>query len=199
MTNTRQLLTALLLTAVALTSACAGIQVDSSSPEKFKAGNYKSYSWLGAPIENTAGSHDPLYVVDPALRAAVDKALADKGYRRVKSGGDFNIDYQLKASLADGELTSTARESDNIYPYPDAAMVNRRTDQALVDNAYALSGPREMNSILLRFSDGKDQGLVWAGAMSKIVENLNHENSKKMVKGINSAVRQVLKPLPSVK
>jgi len=192
------IMTTLLLGAMALVAACTGVQVDSASADKFKEGNYRSYSWLGAPVENTGGSHDPLYVIDPALRAAVDKELASKGYRQVASGGDFNIDYQFKASLADGELSSTARESDNVYPYADApAMVNRRTDQALVDNAYALSGPREMNSILLRFSDGQDQGLVWAGAMSKLVENLNHENSKKMVQGINTAVRRVLQSIPT--
>jgi hypothetical protein len=75
--------------------------------------------------------------------------------------------------------------------------VNRRTDQALVDNAYALSGPRETNNMLLQFSDRTTQSLVWATSMTKIVENVNEENTKKMRKSVNAAVRKVLRQLPS--
>lgn len=196
MTTMFRLLTALSLATLV---ACANVQVDTAPIDKFKAGNYHSYSWLGAPVENTAGSDDPLYVVDPALRKAVDETLAGKGYRRLETGGDFTIDYQFKASMADGALNTTAAKADNRYPVPSGgALINRGADQALVDNAYALSGVREMNSILLRFSDAESQSLVWAGAMSKIVEDVNQDSRDKMAKGISAAVNRVLRAIPDV-
>ncbi len=188
----------LIATALLLLVGCTGITVDTTPTEKFEQGNYKSYSWLGAPIENTGGSKDPLYVIDPALRSAVDRELADKGYQRVDTGGDFTVTYQFKNSMADGALNSTAAIADNRYPVPTGgALINRGADQALVDNAYALSGAREMNSILLQFSDSESQSLVWAGAMSKLVENANQNAGEKMKKGIKSAVAKVLRKLPN--
>lgn len=179
-------------------AACSGVQVDSTPIERFAAGNYQTYSWRAAPIENTDGSSDPMYLLDPAIRRAVDKHLMDKGYQRVADGGDFLIDYQFKASFADGSLNSTAAMQDNVYvgTTAGAAVINRRTDQALVDNAYALSGPREMNSVLLSFSDGADQGLVWAASMSKIVENLNRTDEAKMAKSLEAAMQHSLSKIP---
>ena len=185
-----------LIAAACVLIACTSVQIDTAPTDRFSEGNYRSYSWWGAAVENTAGSHDPLYVVDPSLRAAVDRVLASKGYRYVETGGDFLIDYQFKASLSEGAVDSTALKADNRYPIPNNTTINRRADQALIDNAYALGGPREMNSILLRFSEKGTKSLVWAASMSKIVEDVNHDDSSKMVKGINTAVERALRRLP---
>lgn len=185
-------------TLAVILTACSGVQIDTVPIDRFAEGNYRSYSWWGAGVDNSAGSHDPLYVIDPSLRAAVDKALAEKGYRRVDQGGDFIIDYQFRATLSEGAVNSTALMADNRYPVPSnpATSINRAPDRALVDNAYALGGPREMNSVLLRFSDRESQGMVWAVAMSKIVEDVNHEDSDKLVKSINSAINRALRRVP---
>jgi len=176
---------------------CASIHVDTMDTAAFKESNYKSYSWMGAPIDNSAGSTDPLYVLDPALRSAVDAKLANKGYRYVESGGDFVIDYQFKDTLVAGSLNSTAAEADNRYPAPtNQAVINRRPDQALVDNAYALSGPKELNSILIRFSDGETLTMVWAAGVSKVVDKL-YFDADDLEKTIKVAVDRALGRLPS--
>ncbi len=176
---------------------CASVQVDTTDTTAFKNGNYKTYSWMGAPIDNSAGSTDPLYVLDPALRSAVDAKLASKGYRYVDSGGDFVIDYQFKDTLVAGSLNSTAAEADNRYPAPtNQAVINRRPDQALVDNAYALSGPKELNSILIRFSDGENLTMVWAAGVSKVFDKL-YFYADDLRKTINVAVDRALGRLPS--
>lgn len=178
-------------------TSCSSLQVDTTDSTAFKQGNYRTYSWLGAAIENTAGSTDPLYTLDPTLRAAVDSKLAAKGYERVESGGDFIIDYQFKDALVSGSLNSTASIADNRYPAPtNDAIINRRADQALVDNAYALSGPKEVNSILLRFSDGDSLTMVWAAGMSKVVDKL-YFDAKEMEKTINTSVSRALARLPA--
>ena len=176
---------------------CASVQVDTMDTAAFKDGNYKTYSWMGAPIDNSAGSTDPLYVLDPALRSAVDAKLASKGYRYVDSGGDFVIDYQFKDTLVAGSLNSTAAEADNRYPAPtNQAVINRRPDQALVDNAYALSGPKELNSILIRFSDGENLTMVWAAGVSKVIDKL-YFDADDLRNTINVAVDRALGRLPS--
>ena len=175
----------------------ASVQVDTTDTAEFKAGNYKTYSWMGAPIDNSAGSTDPLYVLDPTLRSAVDTKLASKGYRYVKTGGDFVIEYQFKDTLVAGSLNSTAAEADNLYPAPsNQAVINRRPDQALVDNAYALSGPKEVNSILIRFSDGETLTMVWAAGVGKVVDKL-YFDADDLRKTINTAVDRALGRLPS--
>ncbi len=193
----RTMLIAIFALAFVGLSGCSGVQVDSTPVERFAEGNYQTYSWRVAPMENTDDSKDFIYAVDPTVRSAVNKELLSKGYQMVNAGGEFIIDYQFKTSLSDGALSSTALISDNRYPIPNTeAIINRRTDQALVDNAYALSGPRQVNSVLITFSDGADQGLVWAASMSKIVEDVNQQDPKDMAKSVNSAVSRTLGKLP---
>ncbi len=177
--------------------ACTGIQIDSAPLDRFNEGNYQSYSWRTAPLKTSTGDTDTLSIIDPALRAAVDRELSAKGYRQVASNGDFIIDYQFRAALAEGELNSTAREADNTSPYVDPnVVVNRQVNQALLDNAYALSGPKAINSIVIQFSSGDRQRLLWTTAINKMVENVNRDNVDKMTKGINAAVGRAFARLP---
>ena len=137
-------------------------------------------------------------MIDPTLRAAVDSKLAAKGYQKVDSGGDFQVLYQFKESISEGALNSTATDANNqdIPVSSQDLLINRRADQALVDNAYALAGPKEVTSILLQFTDGETQSLVWAAGMSKVVDHANFD-AKRMSSGVNSAVNKALNRLPS--
>lgn len=183
---------------IALIAGCAGVQINSTPVDRFGVAKFETFSWRAAPIGQRQGSKDPLAVVDPTLRSAVNKALVGKGYREIPEGGDFVIDYQFKASLSEGALSSSAYKASNEFPAPNPnVVVNRRTNQALVDNAYALAGPREVNSILLEFSDGDSQGLVWAGSISKVVEDLNRDDSEGVRKSINRAVVRLLRTIPN--
>jgi hypothetical protein len=81
---------AALLTAVALTACGSGISVKTDyNPEAAQAMNaYKTYSW--ATIKRDQG-------VTPLNRdriiAAIDAALAAKGYQKQASGGDFQVAF----------------------------------------------------------------------------------------------------------
>ncbi|MEL0037756.1 MAG: hypothetical protein VW799_01610, partial [Halieaceae bacterium] len=63
-------------------------------------------------------------------------------------------------------------------------------------NAYALSGPKEVNSILIRFSDGETLTMVWAAGVSKVVDKL-YFDADDLRKTINTAVDRALGRLPS--
>lgn len=178
-------------------SGCSSVQVDTTPNDRFEAGNYVTYNWLAAALDASGVATDPLYALDPTLRASVDQKLASKGYQRVDRGGDFQVIYQFKASISEGALSSAATDAanqDNPISSQDL-VINRRPDQALIDNAYALSGPREVTSILLTFTDGSTQSPVWAAGMSKVVDYANFD-AKRMSASVDKAVNRALGRLP---
>lgn len=178
-------------------SGCSSVQVDTTPNDRFEAGNYVTYNWLAAALDASGVATDPLYALDPTLRASVDQKLASKGYQRVDRGGDFQVIYQFKASISEGALSSAATDAanqDNPISSQDL-VINRRPDQALIDNAYALSGPREVTNILLTFTDGSTQNPVWAAGMSKVVDYANFD-AKRMSASVDKAVNRALGRLP---
>ena len=178
-------------------SGCSSVQVDTTPNDRFEAGNYATYNWLAAALDASGVATDPLYALDPTLRASVDQKLASKGYQRVDRGGDFQVIYQFKASISEGALSSEATDAanqDNPISSQDL-VINRRPDQALIDNAYALSGPREVTNILLTFTDGSTQNPVWAAGMSKVVDYANFD-AKRMSASVDKAVNRALGRLP---
>ena len=183
---------------LSIVTSCSGIQTDTTPVDRFAAANYRSFSWRVAPFAQRLGGDDSLAALEPTLRSSISKALADKGYSELKEGGDFLISLQIEVRLSEGALSSSASKANNEFPAPNPnVVVNRRTDQALVDNAYALAGPREVSSILLAFSDGESQNLVWEGSISKVIENMNRQNSDPTRKAIGAAVSRVLRVIPN--
>lgn len=176
---------------------CSGVQVDTTPNDRFEAGNYVTYNWQAAALDASGISSDPLYALDPTLRASVDQKLANKGYQRVDADGDFQIIYQFKASISEGALSMAATDANNqdIPVSSQDLVINRRADQALIDNAYALSGPREVTSILLTFTDGSTQNPIWAAGMSKVVDHANFD-AKRMSSSVDKAVNRALGRLP---
>ena len=180
---------------VGLLSACSGVQIERAPTERFNDAGYQTYSWRDLPIDNIGNSDDPLYNIGPSLRSAVNDSLADKGYVLKESGGDFVVYFEFRTVLTEGVLSSKA---SNIAPIPQV-VINRDTDQAMADNAYALSGVREMNSILLNFEDPQNQALVWAVSISKVVENLNHNDPAKMRRTLGKSIERAFRLLADVK
>ncbi len=175
----------------ALLSACAGVQIERASADNINDAGYQSYSWRDLVIENAGDSDDPLYEMGLLLRASVDNALARKGYLLKETDGDFLVSFEFRSTLSGGISTSKAT---NVDPVPHI-IVNRGADPAMIDNAYALSGVRELKSILLNFEDPKNQSLMWMVSMSKIVDNINRNNFEKVNRTLGKSVDRALIPL----
>jgi hypothetical protein len=185
------------LFAVALTSAillgCSTIQTDAWEPTKFAAGNYETYSWRSEPIRNTIGSGDPIYKVDPLLRAEVDKTLQAKGYQKIVRGGDFTVDYLFAPGLVAG---TPSDEASNITPYA-GIRPNVSVDGAQRDNAIALGGGvRETRNIGIQINDGKSGLEIWRGVITKFVENVNRADRERINSAVQSGVSSVMRGLP---
>lgn len=189
---TRRLATLLLTLAMA---ACSGIETRPAEVETFTAGNYKYYKWRTTPLENTANSQDPVYLMDATLRREVDAGLSSKGYVLDQANAQFTVDYFSAGGLRMGQRSEVAY---NIHPYPTVTP-NRQANQAVVDNAYALGGIKETSNIALQFNDANTNQEVWQVIITKIVENVNRVDLDEMKKGLKKGISQALAPLPDAR
>jgi hypothetical protein len=189
--QTLQTLVVTLVAALTL-AACSGVETRPEETDTFAAGNYKFYQWRSEPLENIASSRDPVYIMDPIVRAAVDAELKNKGYRLNPEKAQFNVDYLYATGMRMGQKGS---EASNLSNYP-GVIPNRNVDQASVDNAYALGGVKETSNMALQFNDVERKEEVWRVIVTKIVEDANRVDSDRLRKNINSAVKEGLRPLP---
>jgi hypothetical protein len=187
-----RLITLLAALTLTLVTACSGIETRPAPTETFAAGNYKYYSWRSDPLPNDASSQDPMYIIDPILRSAVNAELGKKGYVLDKEQAQFSVDYIYASGLRMGERSA---EAYNITPYP-SVNPNRQVNQAVVDNAYALGGVRETSNIALQFNDSTNKKEVWHVIITKIVENVNNVDKKDIRSGVEKGVREALSALP---
>lgn len=182
------------LSLITFLAGCGSTQIERSDPDAFAAKGYQTYQWNHAPIPKRPGDTSPLATIAPIFREETNAVLSKKGYREVKDGGDFVVSLQFKTSIEQGALPRSAPNND---PVP-RAVINRTPDQASVDNAYAMAGPREMNNALLQFDDGKDGGLLWAAAMSRLVEDANQNtiDQSEVRRNARRALERAMAPLP---
>ena len=75
-------------------------------------------------------------------------------------------------------------------PAPTSSVINRSPDPAVMDNAYALSGPREVASLMLSFEDGDNLASVWSASISQVVENQNQPDLDKVRRKLEPASRE---------
>jgi hypothetical protein len=173
-------------------SACSGVEVRPTDTAAFEAGNYTYYSWRSEPLGSGGASSDPIYLIDPVLRKAVDRELSAKGYVRDPARAQFSVDYVYAEGLRMGE---TGEEASNISTYP-GVIPNRNVDQASVDNAIALGGVKETSNIGLQFNDVQRREEVWRVIVTKIIERVNNSDREALEKTVDAAIKQGLRPLP---
>ncbi|MEM1114132.1 MAG: hypothetical protein AAGI11_19610 [Pseudomonadota bacterium] len=179
--------------AASLLVACGtGIQTRPSDSAAFEAAAFSYYKWRTEPIENTSGSTDTFYVMDPILRRELDAGLADKGYILDPKRAQFSVDYVFAPGMIMGEKSEVAT---NIRAYP-TVNPNRQVNQAEIDNAYALAGVKETNNIALQFNSVEDNLEIWSVIITKIVEDANNVDRDRLAKNVRRAVGVGLRTLP---
>jgi hypothetical protein len=103
------------------------------------------------------------------------------------------ISYELRAAL-EGGATEAAPDFG-----ATTSVINRNPDQAIVDNTYALSGPREIASLALLFEDGINLAPTWSASVSQVVENRNQPDLDKVRRKLQRGLAKAFRPLPDVK
>ncbi len=173
---------------IALVS-CANIEVNTTSSKRFADNSYKTFSWRSEVPTSVPDSMGNLYRLSTTVREVVVETLQEKGYHYEASGGDFLVSYSFGTRLEGGE--------EPVKPGFNAGgtVINRNTDGALMDNAYALSGPREVAILMLNFEDGGNLATVWSAKISQAVENLNQSNLDKLRQRIKLGISKALRRL----
>jgi hypothetical protein len=172
--------------------ACSGVEVRPADTSAFAAADYTYYRWRSEPLGPSRTSTDPIYLIDPILRRAVDNELEARGYVLDPARAEFSVDYVYAEGLRMGE---TGEEASNLSTYP-GVIPNRNVDQASVDNAIALGGVKETSNIGLQFNDVARREEVWRVVVTKIIERVNHTEQEALEKTVRDAIRQALRPLP---
>ncbi len=176
----------------ALLVACSGVETIPEDTARFEATGYESFAWRSEPLAQRGYTRDRLYQADPMIRRAIEERLGELGYRLVdREDAQFLIEYLAAGSINDGRLATTA---SNVTPYP-SAQINRQADGATVDNAYALSGVKEMGNLMVVFVDPAATEVLWRVSISKIMEDANSVSES----AVRRAVREGLSTLPSAR
>ena len=169
---------------------CTTMQVDTAPSRRFADKGYQTFSWRIEVPREVSQSIESLYRLSATVQEVVAEALEKKGYRFEPSGGDFLVSYAFGARLEGGQVPVTPRLG------PSGAVINRTPDGAVMDNAYALSGPREVASLMLSFEDGNNLASVWSANISQIVENQNQPDPDKVQRKLISVVTKAFRVLP---
>lgn len=179
---------------VVLLGGCSSAQVDRADPDTFAAKGYRTYNWNYAQIEPLPSDTSAYATLAPIFREEMNRALANLGYREVAQGGQFVVSVQFKRSLADG-VVSIEKDPNPVVP---RVVLNRDPDQASLDNAQALAGVRELNSVLIQFDDASDGGLLWAAAVSRVQEtaNVNELDPDQVRRNARQTLRRAMGQLP---
>jgi hypothetical protein len=175
-----------------LLAGCASVEVDVWDSQEFAGQGFQTYSWRSEPFSSDFYLRDPIYVIDPILREAVDKELAARGYRRVPRGGDFTIDYIYAPGVRLGAPTEA---TDNITPRA-AIRPNTTISQAERDNAIALSGVKETRNIALQINDGNTNREIWRAVLTKIIADANSPDRNRTRRILGGGVRRAFSQLP---
>ena len=169
---------------------CTTMQVRTAPANRFAAKGYQTFSWRAEAPTGVPQSMETLYQLSTTVREVISVSLQKKGYRYQASGGDFLVSYAFGARLEGGTDPGMPN------PPPTSSVINRRPDPAVMDNAYALSGPREVASLMLSFEDGDNLASVWSANISQVVENQNQPDLNKVRRKLEPGIARALLVLP---
>ena len=172
------------------TLGCTTMQVDTAPVDRFANKGFQTFSWRAEVPTGVPQSMETLYQLSTTVREVLSASLKKKGYRYQASGGDFLVSYAFGARL-EGGINPEMRN-----PAPTSSVINRSPDPAIINNVYALSGPREVASLTLSFEDGDNLAAVWSANISQVVENQNQPDLNKVRRKLEPGIARALRVLP---
>jgi hypothetical protein len=167
------------------------MEVDTAPADRFASEGYQTFSWRAEVPTGVPQSMETLYQLSTTVREVLSASLQKKGYRYQASGGDFVVSYAFGARLEGGIDPGMPN------PAPTSSVINRSPDPAVMDNAYALSGPREVASLVLSLEDGDNLASVWSASISQVVENQNQPDLDKVRRKLEPGIARALRVLPN--
>lgn len=171
----------LIVAPVVLLAACTTITSVSTKRDfdrKAKFDTYKTYAW--APEPNTQTAATP--AVDQAIRAAVDKGLASRGFTKVEGKTpDFYAIYHVTSvqktdvrHYTDWGFGTAYRPGYGYYiGWPGSP------------TTYAVLDQNPVGTLALDFVEVRRQQLVWRGVASSVITDKAGANAAKATQAVN--------------
>jgi hypothetical protein len=137
---------------------------------------YKTYSWAQVKTKDALD-------VD-RIKAAVNAALAAKGWTQVDSGGDV--------SIVAVEITRDQQTLNTFYDGFGGGWGWRRFGGGGFGEATTTTETYKVGTVVVDLFDTKTKQLIWRGAASDTLSN----NSDKNIKNLNKGVEKMFKKFP---
>ena len=174
-----------LLLAAALL-ACASVRVAHDYDPEADFAAYRTFDFFPGGRELSGNPTLDTPFVDARIRAALERELAAKGYRKVADRTpDFYVNYHL--SVQQKISNSTVNVHDGVGSYGSWGGVGIGT-----------SSPRirqyEGGTLVVDFVDGASRKLVWRGTGSGALDR--DPTPEETRRGIVAAVREILAQFP---
>jgi hypothetical protein len=154
------------------TSSAQQVKTDYDRGVNF--GQYKTYSW------EQVKTKDALDV--DRIKAAVNTALAAKGWTQVDSGGDVCIMAV--------EITSNQQTLNTFYDGFGGGWGWRRFGGGGFGEATTTTETYKVGTVVVDLFDHKTKQLVWRGSTSDTLSNNSDKNIKKLDKGVEKMFKK---------
>lgn len=165
-----------LMGVILLTGAVSAHQVKTDYDRNANFAQYKTYSW------EQVKTKDALDV--DRIKAAVNAALATKGWTQVEFGGDV--------SIVAVEITRDQQTLNTFYDGFGGGWGWRRFGGGGFGEATTTTETYKVGTVVVDLFDSKTKQLIWRGASSDTLSN----NSDKNIKNLDKGVEKMFKKFP---
>ena len=135
---------------------------------------YRTYTWAQVKTK------DPLDV--DRIKAAVNAALAAKGWTQVDSGADVSIVAM--------EITRNQQTLNTFYDGFGGGWGWRRFGGGGFGEATTTTETYKVGTVVVDLFDSKTKQLIWRGASSNTLSNNSDKNIKNLDKGVEKMFKQ---------
>ena len=178
--------TIILLVALVLVSCSPSIRVNSDWSPDVDWESFATFAWLPDAQSDGAGPATD-QITDRRIRAAVDSVLTDRGLRKVSSGSDLMVGYQVTTRTSVSYSTTATSWGRGGWGGWSGGMTTMRTVPV-----YSQSG-----TLLISVYETKDKSLVWHGSGQTDLRTVTDPQERQ--RRISNVVARTLETLPPPK
>jgi uncharacterized protein DUF4136 len=149
-------------------------QVKTDYDRNANFGQYKTYSWAQVKTKDALD-------VD-RIKAAVNAALAAKGWTQVDSGGDV--------SIVAIEITQNQQTLNTFYDGFGGGFGWRRFGGGGFGEATTTTETYKVGTLVVDLFDAKTKQLIWRGTSSDTLSNNSDKNIKNLDKGVDKMFKK---------
>jgi Domain of unknown function (DUF4136) len=164
----------LMATMFLLAGSASAQQVKTDYDRSANFAQYKTYSW------EQVKTKDALDV--DRIKAAVNAALAAKGWTQVNSGGDVSIVAM--------EITRNEQTLNTFYDGFGGGWGWRRFGGGGFGEATTTTETYKVGTLVVDLFDTKAKQLIWRGASSDTLSDNSNKNIKNLDKGVEKMFKQ---------